>query len=146
MVASASPKAGAALAPFIEFLGDQTAEKMEELYASTFDNSQTAALELGWHVFGETYDRGAFLVRMRALLRDNDVAEGSELPDHLSLALMAMSRCDEAEALALAKDIVAPAVEKVCVSLAAGGNPYEAVMDAVVATLELHQLESNGCN
>jgi nitrate reductase delta subunit len=146
VVAKESPAAGEALKPFIGLLAERTGEQMEELYASTFDNSQSAALELGWHVFGETYDRGAFLVRMRGMLREHGIEEGIELPDHLRLVLALLARCPEEVALMLAVEAVEPSVRKISVSLAAGDNPYESVMDAVLAILELHQTEVNRCN
>ncbi|MBC8405350.1 MAG: nitrate reductase molybdenum cofactor assembly chaperone [Planctomycetes bacterium] len=136
------PVAGEALQPFLAFVRERSAEKLEELYCITFDNSQTAALELGWHVYGETYERGAFLVQMRALLREHGVPERSELPDHLSLVLQAMSLCSEEHALKLAADTVKPAVRKILVSLAADQNPYEPVLDAVLQVTRQHAQQS----
>lgn len=137
-VAAECPAAGEVLKPFVTYLAEHSAEHMEELYCLTFDNSQTAALELGWHVYGETYDRGKFLVAMRELLREQEVPEKSELPDHLSLVLQAISRCDLEPALKLSAEVIKPAVRKILVSLSADQNPYEPVLDAVLHMIRHH--------
>ncbi len=136
------PAAGEVLEPFQAYIAEHTAEEMEELYCVTFDNSQTAALELGWHVYGETYDRGNFLVAMREMLREHDIPEKSELPDHLSLVLQATSLIDEDKALKLSANVIKPAVRKILVSLAADQNPYEPVLDAVLHMIRHHAQQS----
>lgn len=132
------PEAGKVLEPFLAYCAEHTAEEMEELYCITFDNSQTAALEIGWHVYGETYDRGNFLVAMREFLRTYEIPEKSELPDHLSLVLQVLSRCEMDKALALSSNVVKPAVRKILVSLSADQNPYEPVLDAVLHMIRHH--------
>src|SRR6266568_3182701 len=57
----------------------------QELYVQTFEFNPACTLELGWHLFGENYERGEFLVRMREQLRRHGIAESNELPDHLTL-------------------------------------------------------------
>ena len=70
--------------PGFEQLGST---ELEELYTRTFDINPVCSLEVGWHLFGEDYNRGAFLVRMRGLLREHGIEEGAELPDHLESVL-----------------------------------------------------------
>ena len=60
---------------------------LEEAFTGTFDVNPACALEVGWHLFGEEYARGMFLVRMREELRKYGLAESSELPDHVSHVL-----------------------------------------------------------
>ncbi|HJM39792.1 MAG: molecular chaperone TorD family protein [Planctomycetota bacterium] len=144
VVANASEVAKEALQPFTEFLKGKSDEEMEELFARTFDNSASAALETGWHVFGEAYERGGFLVKMRELLRENEITEGSELPDHLCHVMAVLARCDDVIASELSQNVAIPAVKKICVSLAANDNPYEPVLDAVLAVLNMHVQETNG--
>ena len=142
-IANECPKAGEALQPFIAYLAEGTAEQLEELYCLTFDNNPTAALELGWHLYGEAYERGSFLVAMRQVLREHNIDERSELPDHLSSVLQAMSVCDDKKAFKLATEAVKPAVRKIIVSLTAGQNPYEPVLDAVLEVVRLHIKETH---
>ncbi|MHC4822945.1 MAG: nitrate reductase molybdenum cofactor assembly chaperone [Planctomycetota bacterium] len=136
------PAAGDALARFQDFLADSTPEALEEKFCRTFDNSQSAALEIGWHLHGESYDRGAHLVRMRELLREHDLDEGGELPDHLSNVLQVMAACDADLSRRLAEEMVEPSVKKICISLASGQNPYETVLDAVLEVINLHVQET----
>ncbi|MDP7061769.1 MAG: nitrate reductase molybdenum cofactor assembly chaperone [Planctomycetota bacterium] len=145
IVREQSPKAGEILDEFQAFLATHSVEKLEEFYTRTFDNSQSAALEIGWHLFGESYERGAHLVHMRSLLRELDIEEGGELPDHLSSVLAILARCDAPLARSMAEEMVEPAVKKICISLAADQNPYESVLDAVLEIINLHVQETNGC-
>lgn len=142
VVRAESTEAGELLDGYLAHVESLGQGSMEELYARTFDNSPGAALELGWHVHGESYDRGASLVRLREILRDLELNEGGELPDHLSNVLAAMAHCDAATARTLAEGMVEPAVKKICVSLAAGANPYEYLLDAVLAVVNLHLQEA----
>ena len=145
MVAQEVPQARPHLECFAQYLSGKTNEQLEETFCHTFDNNQTAALEVGWHVFGESYERGAFLVKMRELLRDSGLSEGQELPDHMSHVLSVLGTIDEGLARDLAVNAAAPAAKKICVSLAAGDNPYESVLDAVLEVLNLVVQEPNGC-
>ena len=58
--------------------------EVEEAFTRTFDINPMSALEVGWHLFGEEYARGMFLVRMREEMRKYAIPESVELPDHLS--------------------------------------------------------------
>ena len=54
-----------------------TAARLEELFTQTFDLSPVCCLEVGWHLFGENYERGEFLVRVRQELRSQGIPESS---------------------------------------------------------------------
>ncbi len=148
-VAAGSPEAGERLQPFLEWVRGCRDGELEEQFTRTFDVSQEAALEIGWHAFGENYTRGAFLVRMRELLREHGLAETGELPDHLCHVLPVLARIDPGDAGELAAQTVIPSVERIAVALAAGAHPYEGVLDAVLEVLKLHlapaRVPSQGC-
>ncbi len=86
--------------------------ELQELYTNTFDLQPACSLDLGWHLFGEDYQRGLLLARMRRELQACGITESSELPDHLSHALLLLARMglDQAEEFAAA--IVTPALER----------------------------------
>jgi nitrate reductase delta subunit len=109
----------------------------EELYTRTFDLHAPCCLEVGWQIFGDTYKRGSFLVRLRLAAREHGVSEDGELPDHLATVLRLLARLPEAEdPRGLVEEAVLPAVEKMRASLGEdGSNPYRAVLDAVAASL-----------
>ena len=71
-----SPAAARPLEHFAERVRTLPLEDLEELFTRTFDLNPVCCLEVGWHLYGEDYNRGAFLVKMRQLLRSHGVAEG----------------------------------------------------------------------
>ena len=86
---------------------------MQELYVQAFEFNPACTLEIGWHLFGENYERGEFMVRMREQLRRYGIAESTELPDHLTHLLLLINRMGHAEAAELAGQYVLPALGKI---------------------------------
>lgn len=99
--------------------------ELEELYTRTFDINPVSSLEVGWHLYGETYERGAFLVQMRDLLRRCSIEESSELPDHLTHTLLAVGRMEDEEAAAYISKRLLKAIDKMLEGFAGKENPYE---------------------
>ena len=58
-----------------------TGEQLGDAYR---DINPECTLEVGWQLYGEDYNRGAFLVRMRAWMRSVGVEERGELPADLA--------------------------------------------------------------
>jgi nitrate reductase delta subunit len=106
---------------------------MQELYVQTFEFNPTSTLEMGWHLFGENYERGEFLVRMRQELRRHGIAESTELPDHLAHLLLLVERMKHEEAARLAGEYLLPALGQMQL---AEGNPYRAVVEGIRQKLE----------
>lgn len=131
-----APDLAARLAPFLGRLTQGGPAEAEELYTRTFDWSPERALEVGWHLYGEQYDRGAFLVRMRELLRAHGVEEGAELPDRLGTLLRLLGRLPADGACDLAARALRPGLERMQAGFASEpDNPYRAVLEAVAAVL-----------
>lgn len=133
---AAFPAAARELEPLARAVADTPLHELEELFARTFDWSSDVALEIGWHLFGEQYERGAFLVRMRELLRGAAVEEGPDLPDHLGSCLRLLARVGAEEAAGLARTHVVPATAKIVAGFGAQPNPYAALLRAVAAALD----------
>lgn len=92
-------------------------QEAQELYTRTFDLSPAATLDVGWHVFGESYKRGALLVGLRGALRDHGVDSGAELPDHLPVVLRLMATMPDGEDRELLRrGIVGPALRAMAVT------------------------------
>lgn len=121
---------------FLSFASEKSVEELEELFTRTFDINTKCALEVGWQLYAENYDRGAFIVEMRQALRRLDIAETSELPDHLSQVLRALGRMERDEAQAFARGYVIPAMEKMLSGLTGRENPYENVLKAIHADVK----------
>lgn len=144
-LAEEHPQAGTFLQPFLEHARGLTVEDLEELYTRTFDINPVCCLEVGWQLFGEEYERGSFLVKMRKMLREANLAESTELPDHLVHVLALLGQLDRDGADELAASAVLPALKKMLDGLAGKDNPYENVLKAIESVLwERHARPSEG--
>lgn len=114
-----------------DYLGEHSEWELEEVFTRTFDSNAERALELGWHLHGENYARGAFMVRMRNLLREHGIEERGELPDHVSHVLPVLARAPEDLAGALARGVVTPALNKIIEGFADEENPYYGVVSSL---------------
>jgi nitrate reductase delta subunit len=110
-------------------------EALQELYVATFEFNPACTLEIGWHLFGENYERGEFLVKMRDQLRRHGVAEFTELPDHLTHLLPLIARMKHDEAASLTGEYLLPALAKVRTAIGGKNNPYEEPLAALEETL-----------
>ena len=133
-LAAQAPEAAAALEPFAALVAASSDTEMEEAFTQTFDLNPACALEIGWHLYGEEYKRGEFLVEMRRLMRRLGVPEDTELPDHLSHVLAVLPLMEREEARELATEKVLPALAKI--RKAAAGHPYDGVLRAIEVFLE----------
>jgi nitrate reductase delta subunit len=125
-----------AVAPeFAAAVEQLTVSDLEELFTRTFDLNPVCSLEVGWHLYGENYSRGDFLVTMRQHLRRLGIRESHELPDHLTHVLRVLSRLDSAEAAAFAAAYVLPAMKKMLAALEGKQNPYEELLKSIHAHL-----------
>ena len=123
------------LSNFIGRIGGLATDELQELFTITFDLNPVCTLEVGWHLHGDTYDRGEFLVRMRQMLRRCGVQESRELPDHLAHVLTALPRLDEAERREFIATAVAPAVAKMLTATTERDNPFEHMLGAAYLVL-----------
>lgn len=110
---------------------------LQELYASTFDLQPVCALDLGWHLLGEDYQRGLLLARMRRELRAYGIPETRELPDHLSHALLLLARMGPAQAEEFAAAIVVPAVENMLQRMRSE-SVFRGLLQAVQQLISMH--------
>lgn len=117
-----------------EFAGEMAklpVSGIQELFISTFDWNPATALDMGWHLYGEQYERGEFLVRMRQEMRRYGVPESVELPDHLTHMLAVLGRMDSAAAEKFARQFAAPVVAKLLAALERQQAPFAAAVRAV---------------
>lgn len=126
------------LQTFLDAVAALPIEEMEELYTRTFDINPVASLEIGWHLYGEQYERGAFLVKMRDVLRRYQIEEVVELPDHMTHVLLAFGRMEKAEADEYAVKYLIPAIDKILEGFKDQKNPYEYVLQSIRSFIE-HQ-------
>jgi len=110
-------------------------DQLQELFTQTFDLNPMCSLELGWHLFGENYERGLLLVRVREELRRHGLAESTELPDHLTHVLRLVARMEHGTAADFVAACVLPSVEKMLQAVRDKKNPFENVLLAVRSLL-----------
>lgn len=115
-----------ALGEFHDEVRRVSLEGLQELYTITFDLNPVATLEVGWHLWGEQYERGRFLADLRARQELLGIDSGNELPDHLPVLLRMLEREFDPQ---LAAQIV-KAMEKIAKPLDEQGNPYRHVIRA----------------
>ncbi|MDP7034035.1 MAG: nitrate reductase molybdenum cofactor assembly chaperone [Planctomycetota bacterium] len=124
------------LGRFAESIESCTRDELEEFYTRTFDINPDVTLEVGWHLFGEQYERGAFLVYMRDQLRSHGLKESSELPDHLTHALQLLGRLDFEHAEMFVGRALRPALKKMLESLRSKDSSYRWVFESIVTVVD----------
>lgn len=127
--------AAAELALLAEEIGPMALHERQELFIQTFDLNPVCSLEMGWHLFGENYDRGLLLVKMRQLLRRHEIVESAELPDHLTNGLRLLARMEREDGAYLAEAIVLPALTKMLDAIREKTNPYEHLLRAATTAV-----------
>jgi nitrate reductase delta subunit len=132
-----NPKLSGELGRFTAFVKGAAVEKLEELFTRTFDLNPVCCLEVGWQLYGEDYNRGSFMVKMRQQMRAHDVPESIELPDHLANLLRLLGRMEPDESGPLCASYLLPAMAKMQSGLEGEENPYEEVLSTVRQLLEL---------
>lgn len=130
------PEAAQRLDEFGAGLACLSPAELEEVFTRSFDLNPVCCPEVGWHLFGERYDRGAFLVWMRGQLREYGIREQGELSDHLLHVLPVLGRMPHDEAAAFSTEAVQPALEKMIGSLSGQQSPFEPMLQALQMALE----------
>jgi nitrate reductase molybdenum cofactor assembly chaperone len=130
------PEAAREVAAFGRFAEQNKASALEEAYTSAFDIHAPCALEIGWHLFGEEYDRGLLLVRLREELRRHGIPEQVELPDHLTHVLPLIAAMSEDAANRFVTSCVLPAVDRMRQAFEAHDNPYGSVIRALMFVIQ----------
>lgn len=131
MLAAAHPTVGAGAArEFVDVMGRMPLAKLEEEYTAAFDFDPACTLDLGWHLFKESRERGALLARLREDMQRAGVPESHQLPDHLSQVLELIAREPEERAVPIV-ELVKPAVGAIQRALMKRGSPYAHLLAAV---------------
>ncbi len=109
-----SPEAAVFLGEFHALAEDSPDGRLEELYTGVFDLDPVCYPYVGYHMFGESYKRSAFMVLLKEQFRKHGFEyRGPELPDRLSTLLRFLSVCDDDD---LAQEIIdlgmVPALDK----------------------------------
>jgi nitrate reductase delta subunit len=128
-----APEVRSSVARFVCRVLETPGTELEEVYTRTFDWVPARSLEIGWHLYGEQYERGAFLVRMRDRLREAGLDEGGDLPDHLGTCLRLVARMDAEETGVFVREVLLRALDRLRKGFegSATDNPYADLVEAI---------------
>jgi len=126
------PEAAEYMRAFAAFAEGTGLDRMEEIYTRTFDITPTANLYVGYHLFGESFKRGAFLVKLQEAYEAHGFAFGPELADHLSVILRFVSVVDDPLFVdPLVEEGVLPLLEKVEEAFKESSGGYALVISSL---------------
>jgi nitrate reductase delta subunit len=129
-------ESASAFADFARGVAGLEVAELQELYTRTFDLNPVCALEVGYHLFGDTYKRGLFLARLRETEESYELGQERQLPDFLPVMLRLVARLEDAELRgALVADCLMPAALKMTGALERGASPYAGLVRAVASVL-----------
>lgn len=123
--------AASALRRFAEAVSGVSIAELQETYTETFDLDPGCTLDVGWHLFGERFERGAFLADLRPRLAAAGIGERNELPDFLP-TLLRLLWTNPDQTLEL-RALVASAVATLTSALRERGSPYEHLVTGAFA-------------
>lgn len=129
--------AATSMMDFEQSLSGRSLEQMQEGFIQTFDLNPICALEVGWQLFGDNYDRGEFLVKVRQELLRHGIRESCELPDHLTHLLLLVDQMESREGAEVVERFILPAVRKMLAGMEGKSSPYENVLKSLVRYLEV---------
>jgi nitrate reductase delta subunit len=124
-----------ALQQFIDETRELSLDELEELYTRTFDLDPSATLDIGWHLWGEAYERGRFLARMRERLVEVGIDEGGELPDHMTSILRFIPHLQETQRDWWVNQYPLMALEPMLAALERSESPFRHLLTATCAVL-----------
>lgn len=118
---------------FIRDIEPLTLGAWEELHTRTLDLDPPAAPYVGYQMWGDSYQRGAFMAKMNRALAGAGVDREGELPDHLGACLRYLA--EVAEPLPELVEVFVPAVGRILKALreAQPDSPYIRLLQAVQA-------------
>ncbi len=132
------PADDARLHKFAAFVEREPLVRLQELYTTTFDLNPVCCPYVGYHLFGESFKRGALMAKLRETYAANEFAANlAELPDHLSTILHFAAACEDTEFVReLTADLVVPALRTMVAGFENGQNPYEDVLRTLLTMLD----------
>lgn len=125
---------------FNTYVSQASQSELEENFTYTFDMNPSHCLDIGWHLFGEDYKRGEFLVTMRQLMRQFNVEDTNELPDHIFHVLQVSNKMDIEESKSFLNEFLNPALTKILENMDETIKYYP-VIKILTGVLEFEKVE-----
>jgi nitrate reductase delta subunit len=131
-VASVDAAMGAAVGRLSSWLAAAAPGHAEERYSSLFDLRPVCTLHVGYHLFGEAYQRGALLSGLVAEMRKVGMAPGEELPDFLPNVLRLLAKTPPGEDRECLVDaLLLPALTRMTEAMTDVDSPWADVVRAL---------------
>lgn len=127
-----------ALGDFAAFLARERVVSAQEVYTNTFDLDPVCCPYVAFHLFGESFKRGALMAKLRETYAEHGfAASATELPDHLSTMLRFAAACEDSElAQEMLNELVLPALRTMTAGFTNESNPYREGLRALMAALD----------
>ena len=132
LVSAGNGDAAARLRQFQALADETPSARLEEIYTMTFDLDAACHPYVGYHLFGESYKRSAFLVELKERYRERGfAASNTELPDRLSILLRFLSMsADEELRQEIINEGLLPALGKMVKETEEGDEEFQGEGDA----------------
>ena len=91
------PEVAAVYGRLADWIEGTDPHRVEEAYTNLFDLKPQCTLDIGHHVYGEAYQRGALLAGLVQELNLMGISMRDELPDYLPTVLRLVGRLPETE-------------------------------------------------
>ncbi len=122
---------------FNEYIAEASISDIEDKFTYSFDLNPDCCLEVGWHLYGEEYARGEFMVKTRQRMQDFGLEETIELPDHLHHVLHLIPHLSPGEKEQMISENLKLALTKINEGLK-DDNPYKHVIKALESFFEIY--------
>ncbi|MBK9064420.1 MAG: hypothetical protein IPL89_14690 [Acidobacteria bacterium] len=133
------PDMAAALGRLAGWLSQAPAGAAEERYSGLFDLSPVCTLHVGYHLFGEAYQRGALLAGLAAEMRKAGVPQEGDLPDCLPAVLRLLAALPPGEDRETLVDaLLLPALTRMTDAVKDVDSPWADILRALPALLAPH--------
>jgi len=148
LLASHYPQVSELINEFFDFIAQTPIPRLEEIYTSTFDLNPTCYPYVGYQLFGDGYQRGEFLVKLKEKYQENGFSyEAQELADHLTIVLRFLATLSPDDNLTqeMLKDGLIPALEKIQEGFK-DNNAYHQLLAALLLIIKskIHQRQGDG--
>jgi len=143
LLALKAPEAAGNLYQFLDIIDStpMALGRLEEIYTATFDVSPACFIFAGYMLFGESFARGKFLVRLQERYRERGFSTGNELADHMAVIFrfLAILDPDTEQAQHLIEKCLVPVLQKMSANFKPDAerlNPYSLVLRAMLTVLD----------
>jgi len=131
---------------FSEFIENRPISEMEEEYVRIFDMFPLCAPYISHHLFGESYKKGEFMVRLKETYRMyNYELPSNELPDHIYIILDFMSVLDREDRIQFLYSGIFEGLKKMQETIKEKKTPYRLLFDLIyfLCLTEIGEMDEN---